>query len=470
MKVARNPAPIPNVCQCLCRINSYDTSALTLPMKLSLWDFAGQEFFYNTHHAFMARHALYLIIFDIPRYVNETCRVLEFQRIQFWLHSIRIHTDSPAVLVATHIDLIDDNTLDEIKQFFTIKLDFFIVTHRCKIFFNRRCPFFFVDNTSVHADDTEDLKAALKQISQRIDSVYNSYPIKWRIFLQFVQQSRDSVSSGNQPMSKLVVSLEYLEGIYTAYTSDELKNMLEFFNSIGEIVFDALQQYVILDPQYLVDIMQNLTIGKEASGRFPETLPYHRHLQTNGILHRYLAKKILDIDNDQNVDILLRLLESKDLICNVSHLSDDHSSDDAVFLVPSLLPICSNHLPSNWDKKFFDFGDDLPSAVFYLRVQNEQFSEEKGFILREKEVDFPPGFEPPIHGLQSELSTTELSDSLMNGHKSSVYQVPNSLFTNQSSLRNCHKMTNCEQFRTKCCVKIAATLTLASTDVFLIKM
>ncbi len=34
-----------------------------------------------------------------------------------------------------------------------------------------------------------------------------------------------------------------------------------------------------------------------------------------------------------------------------------------------------------------------------LRVQNEQFSEEKGFILRdtEKEVQFPPAFEPPIH-------------------------------------------------------------------------
>ena len=31
-------------------------------------------------------------------------------------------------------------------------------------------------------------------------------------------------------------------------------------------------------------------------------------------------------------------------------------------------------------------------------------------------------------------------------------------------------MTNCEQCRTKCCAKIAATLTLASTDVFLIKM
>ena len=40
----------------------------------------------------------------------------------------------------------------------------------------------------------------------------------------------------------------------------------------------------------------------------------------------------------------------------------------------------------------------------------------------------------------------------------------------QSGIRNCHKVPNCEQFRTKCCVKISATLKLASTHVFLIKM
>ena len=52
----------------------------------------------------------------------------------------------------------------------------------------------------------------------------------------------------------------------------------------------------------------------------------------------------------------------------------------------------------------------------------EQFSEEKGYILcdTENEVYFPPVFEPPIHGLRSDLSTTELADLLMNGHKSSV--------------------------------------------------
>ena len=45
---------------------------------------------------------------------------------------------------------------------------------------------------------------------------------------------------------------------------------------------------------------------------------------------------------------------------------------------------------------------------------------------------------------------TELLDLLMNGHKSSVSEI---LFINQSSVRNCHKMTKCEQCRTKCCAK-----------------
>ena len=94
---------------------------------------------------------------------------------------------------------------------------------------------------------------------------------------------------------------------------------------------------------------------------------------------------------------------------------------------------------------------DLNESNILLRVQNEQFPEEKEFILRytEKKVSFPSGFEHPIPGLRSERSTTEPSDLLMNGHKNSVYQVHNKLFTIYSGIRNCHKMTNCEQFRTK---------------------
>ncbi len=66
--------------------------------------------------------------------------------------------------------------------------------------------------------------------------------------------------------------------------------------------------------------------------------------------------------------------------------------------------------------------------------------------------------------VQNEQSSTELSDLLMNEHKTSICEVPKLFVYKSIKSTQCHKMTNCEQFR------IVATLTLASTLVFLVKM
>ena len=103
---------------------------------------------------------------------------------------------------------------------------------------------------------------------------------------------------------------------------------------------------------------------------------------------------------------------------------------------------------------------------FGLRVQNEQFSKtkkkkkkkkKKRFILRD--IDRKYTFRPDSNPRSMDYrANSELSDLLMNGHKNSAYQVPIALFTKQSRVRNCHKITNCEQFRTKRYVKLAATI------------
>ncbi len=94
-----------------------------------------------------------------------------------------------------------------------------------------------------------------------------------------------------------------------------------------------------------------------------------------------------------------------------------------------------------------------------LRVQDGPFSEKKGFIVRYKVLKMkkkiPPGFEPPIHGLRSKLSTAELFD-LVTGHKISVYEVPINLFTSQSIIRTCPKIL--KYFSKKCCVKVTLML------------
>ena len=60
---------------------------------------------------------------------------------------------------------------------------------------------------------------------------------------------------------------------------------------------------------------------------------------------------------------------------------------------------------------------------------------------------FLPGFEPPTHGLKMELSTTELFYMLMSVHKIISHT---DMFTYQLSVRTCFKISNWEQFHSKC--------------------
>ena len=64
------------------------------------------------------------------------------------------------------------------------------------------------------------------------------------------------------------------------------------------------------------------------------------------------------------------------------------------------------------------------------------------------------GIRTPDPWTRGELATLScLTLILMTEHKISVYQVLILLFTNHSTVPRCQKMTNCEQFRTKCCAK-----------------
>ena len=63
------------------------------------------------------------------------------------------------------------------------------------------------------------------------------------------------------------------------------------------------------------------------------------------------------------------------MIKNDSSVFYTFSTDDDLFETNMSKPICTNYL---WITGF---------NVYLLRVQNEQFSEEKGFILRDTEKE-----------------------------------------------------------------------------------
>jgi leucine-rich repeat kinase 2 len=75
-------------------VDLQDQSKLTF----SVWDFAGQGIYLNTHQFFLGSRAVYLLVWNVRM-------GSEYSGLEFWLSSIKCYAPtSPILVVGTHID------------------------------------------------------------------------------------------------------------------------------------------------------------------------------------------------------------------------------------------------------------------------------------------------------------------------------------------------------------------------------
>ena len=84
-----------------------ETWSPTEGLHFSMWDFAGQEDYYQTHSLFITSQALFVLVVDVHRYDPDTNHDAVAQR---WLDAIEARATQPVevVLVLTHADMLDD--------------------------------------------------------------------------------------------------------------------------------------------------------------------------------------------------------------------------------------------------------------------------------------------------------------------------------------------------------------------------
>ena len=91
-------------------------------VNLLLFDFAGQQEYYITHHIFLTERALYVLAFDLSKYTDATyCR-----QIEFWMNSIQDRVPGAKVIfVGTHADClaagVDVARCDRIRSTIKVK-------------------------------------------------------------------------------------------------------------------------------------------------------------------------------------------------------------------------------------------------------------------------------------------------------------------------------------------------------------
>ncbi len=69
--------------------------------QFNVWDFAGQEIYYDTHQFFFSARTIYAVVWNLAQGDEDG-------RVSFWVDSIRGRVNAPIILIGTHSDLVKE--------------------------------------------------------------------------------------------------------------------------------------------------------------------------------------------------------------------------------------------------------------------------------------------------------------------------------------------------------------------------
>lgn len=261
-------------------------------IEYSIWDFAGQEVYYNTHQFFLTNRSVYLLLWNVRS-------GYEHSGLKFWLSSIACHAPrAPVFVVGTHVDQVENTSIptDDLKESYP-----------------QICGFHFV--SSFTGKGIEDLRNNIILETLKEKYMDEKIPVA---YLQFEKKLLNSNFEDLIPLEK-AIKLAYDCGIANI---SEIFQATEFLHELGSIQHfqnEFLKSMIIINPQWIINVMACLiTVHENAvsHGRL-----YHKDMELVWPIEQY-AK---DIHN-----WILRLTEEFDLTFPVKN--------DKASLIPCLLP------------------------------------------------------------------------------------------------------------------------------------
>ncbi|XP_022105446.1 uncharacterized protein LOC110987214 isoform X2 [Acanthaster planci] len=366
-------------------------------IDLSIWDFTGQSVYYTLHQVYLSSRAVYLLTFDLTKDLDAPiqsqsdgcCEQVEWSQgkftnldhIDFWLRSVHAHTaenarnvpdntalSPPIFIIGTHRDGLGSDPAERDRQVD----EKFRVIRACtqgKPYQSHILPTYFaVENCSENTDDQiVKLRECIEQVARQEPYMGEHIPLKW---LRFEHSVAELVKKGTNclPIEK-VKQMASEVGI----ASDQgVATMLQFYQDLGVVIYNpepgvldvALQNMVILRPQWLMEVFKRIT---ETSQDDTEFAPCWKRLHEQGILEDRLVDHLWAETLEQK-PALLGLMEKFDLLCR------DHKAKGQIWYY---MPSCLKELPNReelvTDAKnavifYITFGGFLPVGLFHRLV------------------------------------------------------------------------------------------------------
>ena len=370
-----------------------------------LWDFAGESVYYETHVLFLTPRAIFLLTYDlsrdpyekaVPVKKQEMFKVIEdrigtktnLHYLDYWMTSVssvssqvKDHevnptsastvlpkTLPPVFLVCTHADQpsVGEDPTD-------LALKVYGELHE-KSYSTHLCGKFEVDNTKSgekpECPGVTRLRERMRAVAKELPQMKEFIPIKW---LKFEKMLQVFLNNGHKWIS-IECAKKIAYDFCKIHSDVAFKTAIDFLHDQRILIhFDntkELNKIVILDPQWLIDVMKKVITIKRYDDGEGEFKFLWRKLEKEGILEEKLLQHVWEplTGEDATIESLIAIMEKFSLLCSWP-TSDDLSSRK--YLVPSMLKshppehitklIVSARMPSLFIK--FDSGQ-VPSRLF----------------------------------------------------------------------------------------------------------
>ncbi|XP_033095523.1 uncharacterized protein LOC117100085 [Anneissia japonica] len=340
-----------------------------LDARLSLWDFAGQDMYYNTHHLFLSKQGVYLVLFNAVEAVLNPEK--QIQRLQFWLQSIAMHAEVENVvvfLVGTRRDSVNDT--NALMSFLTLAKEHLYIRFSTLLAFHPSGSLFFLIENALQVDYQRNiLRAAIYDEIQKLTFFQETFSVKYLLFNESLNKFRLQKCI----ITKLEEISEEVKSRCNITSQNELRQFLNFFDRSGDVIYnerdEILRKFVICDPQMLVDILQYLVNVPAPHKRNRTVADYWQRLKDTGIVDSRLLEHICRQKGIWTLyPYVIRFLVGTHLLfpLNVT----DQVDQVGTFLLSCQLPKITL-MSSIWNRNdcsqtifYIDFGEIIPEFIF----------------------------------------------------------------------------------------------------------
>ncbi|VDI50650.1 Hypothetical predicted protein, partial [Mytilus galloprovincialis] len=304
--------------------------------EVVMLDFAGQYEFYATHQTFLNKHAVYLLVLDISKDLKGSLTsedqddvltdLAEIpledigEYVNFWMDAIHCYSENEDS---------EDKSEHDLPSVFENKseqtLPSVIVVGTCSDKLERNSLIYFVKRSG---------------LASKVNTWGQKLPVRW---IKLEQRLDILRTKDNKTVISYVDVIEHGKQVDPAiHNEKEIKLFLNYQHEMGNIIFfEDIPEYIILQPQWLVDVLKCLIsapkfqkekqllhssdwIELETTGRLSEDLLTEIFSQTSlsySVPYKYHVLKVME-----KFDIIVKPSVSKG-----NNLSRQSTFEDSMF-------------------------------------------------------------------------------------------------------------------------------------------